>query len=110
MMEKPGGKNALRSSLIQLTKSSEVEAESEDPGEYLSISLAEIAGVVKKIPSSKAPGVDESCPEMLKALDIVGLSWYLRVWFTSDGKWSVTWSGSLVRCQKYCRSCVRPSW
>lgn len=75
MKEKPGGKNTLRSSLIQLTKSSEEEAESEDPGEYLSISLAEITGVVKKIPSSKAPEVDEIRPEMLKALAIVGLSW-----------------------------------
>ena len=57
-------------------KSSEVEAESEDPGEYVSISLAEIAGVVKKIPCSKAPQVDEIRPEILTALDIVGLSWH----------------------------------
>lgn len=30
---------------------------------------------VKKLPSGNAPGVDEILPEMLKALDIVGLSW-----------------------------------
>ena len=41
-------------------------------GEHSSISLAR---VVKKLLCSKAPGMDEICPEMLKALDIVGLSY-----------------------------------
>jgi len=51
------------------------EAESEDSGEASPISLAEVAEVVKKILSGKVPCVDEIHPEMLKALDIVGLSW-----------------------------------
>lgn len=45
----------------------------------MSISLAEAAGVVKKLPSGKMPGVDEVCHEMLKALNIVGLSWLTRL-------------------------------
>jgi len=40
-----------------------------------SISLAEAATVVKKFFVGKVPGVDEIRPEMLKALDIVGLYW-----------------------------------
>jgi len=43
------------------------------------ISLAEVAEVVKKLFSGKAPGVDEIRLEMLKALDIVGLSWLTRL-------------------------------
>jgi len=39
------------------------------------ISLAEAAKIVKNLLGCKAPGVDEICPEMLKALDIVWLSW-----------------------------------
>ena len=38
------------------------------------ISVAEVYEVVKKIFSSKAPGVDKIRCEMLKALDTVGLS------------------------------------
>jgi len=55
--------------------SSEEEAESEDSGEASPISLAEVMEVVKKLFSGKVPGVDEIRPEMLKALDIVELSW-----------------------------------
>ncbi|XP_028445741.1 nuclear factor 7, ovary [Perca flavescens] len=40
-------------------------------GEASSISMAEVSEVVKKLFSSKVPGVDEITPEMLKALDIV---------------------------------------
>ncbi len=47
------------------------EAESEDSREDSSISLTD---VVKMLHSGKVPGVDEICPEMLKAQDIVGLS------------------------------------
>lgn len=38
------------------------------------ITPAEVAEGVTKLPGGKAPGVDEICPETLKALDIVGLS------------------------------------
>ncbi len=44
-------------------------------GEALSISLAEVTEEVKKHCSGKASGVDEIRPEMLKALDMVGLCW-----------------------------------
>ncbi|TWW74380.1 hypothetical protein D4764_14G0003820 [Takifugu flavidus] len=39
------------------------------------ISGTEVAEVVKKLLSGKAPGVDEIRPEFLNALDVVGLSW-----------------------------------
>jgi len=55
--------------------SSEEEAESEDSGEVPPISLAGVAEIVTKLFSGKAPRVDEILPEMLKALDIVQLSW-----------------------------------
>ena len=51
------------------------EAELHDSGEVSPISLAEVSEVVKKLLSGKALGVYENHPEMLKALDIVGLSW-----------------------------------
>ena len=44
-------------------------------GEVWPISLAEITEIVKKLLSGKAPGRDEIYPEMLKAPDIIGLSW-----------------------------------
>ncbi|TWW62709.1 hypothetical protein D4764_04G0013560 [Takifugu flavidus] len=47
------------------------------PGSH--ISGAEVAEVVKKLLSGKAPGVDEIHPEFLKALDNVGLSWLTRL-------------------------------
>ncbi|KAM6983477.1 CD166 antigen homolog A [Tautogolabrus adspersus] len=50
----------------------EGEAESEDPGEALSLTLAEVTEAVRKLLSCKAR-VDEIRPEMLNALDIVGL-------------------------------------
>ena len=50
------------------------EAESEALGDAPPISLAEVAEV-KQLFSGKVPGVDGIRPEMLKALDIVGLSW-----------------------------------
>jgi len=60
--------------------------------------LAEVAEVVKKIFSGKAPGVDEIRPEMLKALDIVGLSLltclFSVVW--RSGTVSVEWQTRLV--------------
>ncbi len=50
----------------------------ENLGEASSVSLAEVSKVVMKLLSGKAPGVDEIRPEMLKALNIVGLSWLTR--------------------------------
>ncbi|XP_070689082.1 paralemmin 1a [Pempheris klunzingeri] len=66
--------------LVNPTNTSSVEeAESEDSGEAssvsLAVSLAEVAEVVKKLLGGKALWVDDIRPEMLKALDIVGLSW-----------------------------------
>ena len=51
-----------------------VEAELEDDGGSSLISLGEVTEVVK-LHIGKAPGVDEICPEMLKALSVEGLSW-----------------------------------
>lgn len=53
-------------------------AELEDDGEPTSISLDEVAEVVKKLHSSKAPGIDEIHPKMLKTLG-VRLSWVTRL-------------------------------
>ena len=55
------------------------EAESEASGEAPLISLAEVAEVVKQLFICMALGVDEIHPEMLKALDMVGLAWLTRL-------------------------------
>lgn len=55
--------------------SSVEEAESKDSEEALSISLAEVSEVIKRLVSGKEPGVNEIRPEMLKDLDIFGQSW-----------------------------------
>lgn len=47
--------------------------EFEDLGRASPISMAEVSELVKHLISSKAPGVDEICTEMLKAWDLVGL-------------------------------------
>jgi len=74
--------------LLNPTSTSSVkEAESDDSGVASPISLAEVAEVVKKLFSGKAPGVVEIRPEVLKALDIVGLSW-LYLWNGRPGWWS----------------------
>lgn len=49
------------------------EAESEDSGKALPISLAEVTEEDKRLLRGKVPGVDEINPEMLKVLDIVGM-------------------------------------
>ncbi|XP_054643965.1 uncharacterized protein LOC129188028 [Dunckerocampus dactyliophorus] len=51
----------------------------EDTNVDSSITVAEESGVVKMLPSGKAPGVDEFRPEFLKALDVAGLSWLTRL-------------------------------
>ena len=74
------------------------EAESEASGEAPPISLAEVAEVVIQLFSVKAPGVDEIRPEMLKALDIVGLSWLTRLCNVAWGSGTVpvVWQTGVV--------------
>lgn len=55
--------------------SSEVETESEDSGEYSSIPLAEVAEVSRSSPVARCQGWTKLAPEMLKAQDILRLSW-----------------------------------
>ncbi|XP_042246370.1 NACHT, LRR and PYD domains-containing protein 3-like [Thunnus maccoyii] len=60
---------------------SEPEAELKGLGEVSSSPMVE---VVKEVHSDKVPEVDEICPDMLKALDIVMLSWMTHLF-------NVTW-------------------
>ncbi len=53
------------------------------------ISLAEVSEVVKKLLRGTAPSMNDICPEMLKALDIVELYWV-------TGIFSVTWRSGTV--------------
>ena len=78
--------------------SSGEEAESEASGEAPPISLAEVAEVVKQLFSGKAPGVDEIRPEMLKALDNVGLLWLTRLYNVAWGSGTVpmAWQTGVV--------------
>lgn len=54
------------------------------------LSLTEVSEVIKKFISSKVPGVDVTCPEMLKVVDIVGLFWLMQlfnvVWRLGTGR------------------------
>ncbi|KAK3508625.1 hypothetical protein QTP70_000912 [Hemibagrus guttatus] len=43
------------------------------------ITQAEVTEVVQQLLGGKAPGLDEICPEYLKSLDVVGLSWLTRL-------------------------------
>ena len=78
--------------------SSVEEAGLEDSGVSSFISVAEVAEVVKKLLGGKAPGVDEIRPEMLKALDIVGLSWLTRLYNVAwaSGTVPVEWQTGVV--------------
>ncbi|KAK3564292.1 hypothetical protein QTP86_012012 [Hemibagrus guttatus] len=51
------------------------EPEAEDSEVDSFITQAEVTEVVQQLLGGKAPGVDEICPEYLKSLDVVGLSW-----------------------------------
>ncbi|KAK3510565.1 hypothetical protein QTP70_010565 [Hemibagrus guttatus] len=51
------------------------EPEAEDSRVDSFITQAEVTEVVQQLLGGKAPGVDEICPEYLKSLDVVGLSW-----------------------------------
>ena len=70
-----GGRSYLR---IPTNRSPKKEAECDALWEALLISLAEVLEVVKKLLSGKTPGLYEICPEILKVLDIVWLSWLIR--------------------------------
>ena len=51
------------------------EAEAGDSELDSFITQAEVTEVVRKLLSGWARGVDEICPEYLKSMDVVGLSW-----------------------------------
>ncbi|KAK3505725.1 hypothetical protein QTP70_020346, partial [Hemibagrus guttatus] len=51
------------------------EPEAEDSEVDSFITQAEVTEVVQQLLGGKAPGVDEICPEYLKSLDVVELSW-----------------------------------
>ncbi|KAK3568497.1 hypothetical protein QTP86_008636 [Hemibagrus guttatus] len=51
------------------------EPEAEDSEIDSFITQAEVTEVVQQLLGGKAPWVDEICPEYLKSLDVVGLSW-----------------------------------
>ncbi|KAK3557953.1 hypothetical protein QTP86_003870 [Hemibagrus guttatus] len=55
------------------------EPEAEDSEVDSFITQAEVTEVVQQLLGGKAPGVDEICPEYLKSLDVVGLSWLTRL-------------------------------
>lgn len=60
-------------------------------GEDPFVSLTEVTEVVKKLPSSKAAGVDEIHLDMLKVLDIVGLSWLTHFFQIQEQLWFSFW-------------------
>jgi len=62
------------------------------------------AKVVKKILGSKAPGVDEIRPEMLKAPGIVGLSWLTRLFNVAWGSGTVPLDWQTVVVVPICSS------
>lgn len=78
--------------------SSKEEEEVEDSGETSPISKAEVTEVAKMLVSGKAPGVDEIRPEMLKALNINGLSWLTCIFNVAwrTGTVPVYWQTGLV--------------
>ncbi|KAI3361961.1 hypothetical protein L3Q82_012314 [Scortum barcoo] len=74
-----GGRNTLRISSIPPTCLPMRKAEAGDSEVDSSITQAEVTEVVLKLLGGKAPGVDEIRPEYLKSLDVVGLSWLIRL-------------------------------
>ena len=69
-----------------------------DSGRGSLISGAEVTRVVKKLLAGRVPEVDEICPEFLKALDVVRLSWLTRLcniaW--SSGAVPLDWQTGMV--------------
>lgn len=60
--------------------------------------MAEVTGEVKKLPSAKAPVDYEIHPEMLRTLDIVGLSWFTCLFSATwrSGKVPLEWQTGVV--------------
>ena len=60
--------------------------------------MLEVARVVKKLHGSKVQGVAKIHPEMLKALDIVGLSWLTHLFNVAwrSGTTPVDWHTEVV--------------
>ena len=65
------------------------EAGPGDSGMGSLISGAKVTEVVKKLLAGRVPEVDEICPELLKALDVVGLLWLTRLC-------NIAWSSGAV--------------
>ncbi|KAK3510626.1 hypothetical protein QTP70_011883 [Hemibagrus guttatus] len=64
--------------LLNPTDTPSVERpEAEDSDSF--ITQAEVTEIVQQLLGGKAPGVNEICPEYLKSLDVVGLSWLTRL-------------------------------
>lgn len=59
-----------------------VKVEMETDGGSSSISLVEVT-IVKQLHSGKNPGITEVQPEMLKALDVEGMSWMTYLFNTA---------------------------
>lgn len=55
------------------------EAESDDLWDEESINMAELTEVVKQLLDGRLPEVDATPPEMLKALDAMGLPWLIHL-------------------------------
>ncbi|KAK3549447.1 hypothetical protein QTP86_001448 [Hemibagrus guttatus] len=84
---------------LNLTDTPSVEEpEAEDSEVDSFITQADVTEVVQKLLGGKAQGVDEICPEYLKSLDVVGLSWLTRlcniVW--QSGTVPLDWATGVV--------------
>ena len=84
--------------LNPLSAPSSMETELECPERTDSITVAEVTTAVKALRRGKAAGVDEIRPEMLKALDAVGIAWLTRlfgvVW--REGSTPLDWQTGVV--------------
>ncbi|KAK3529470.1 hypothetical protein QTP70_031162 [Hemibagrus guttatus] len=70
-----GGRNTSKDLLNPTDTPSVEETEAKNSEVDSFITQAEVTEVVQQLLGGKAPGVDEICPEYLKSLDVVGLSW-----------------------------------
>ncbi|KAK3512120.1 hypothetical protein QTP70_031238 [Hemibagrus guttatus] len=74
-----GGRNTSRISSTSTDTPSVEEPEAGDSEVDSFITQAEVTEIVQQLLGGKALGVDEICPEYLKSLDVVGLSWLTRL-------------------------------
>lgn len=65
----------------------------------MTITIAYFTEIVKKLSSSRAPWVEEICHEMLKILDVVGLSWLKHLFI-------VTWRARTMLVEWQIRAMV----